>query len=669
MSSNVGSNVVMVTPDTRVEHLESLAKSSRGGPILAERYGANIVLYTAPRTFRSVLESALRTLFRRQPPPAESLAKAVTANIFMRSLPAHLKDAGRQKHLAEKIAAGKDGLTAATLRSRLDAFQHLADATPVGEANRFGSAEKFAGQKGEHTGGKTGSLRVKADGKNYQIKFDIRDQPSWLRRKLERSLNVQNVSEVLASAVMRSELQSDATPSAAATQSEPSLPPSNLFDHADSEIDFHGHTPSPEADEESAKVFFRMMKNMPIVGTDAEPEKGTSAVKKPVAEPATLMRAPNVTLLDAEGSRMNVVSEYLTGGKGNLEDYFTGTLGGTIQEGRHVKVVMGSEQPAEGTPPLSKDPKREGVIHIQGQAATDLYDHLASTLWLGDYDFNPAKFIVQEGADGVLRLGCIDLAHSFQNLTQGRGGSLNAVRDAVRNDTGSASDNSFVQAVNQKRLRGDFRKEGGGMSKIWRDYENLAPSLGLARALKRLAMRPDSHVEGLQAAKEHIMSLVEYLQGNPTPENKAKLEHLLETLAQISEHEGHSVRLMFRKPAAVVDEVIGHLTHVLSQRRKEAMFAADLCELQASTNAFYMPKPGSPTVSAEALAQLEERFAHQHGPAMLKKELVWFAESAGTPPFKGTYQQFVADRMRLASAQASAQAQPLPAPVVTAPAA
>lgn len=658
MSSNIGSNFVMVTPNTRVEHLESLAKSSGGGPILAERYGGSIVLYTAPRTFRSVLESAFRVLFRRQPPPAESLAKAVTANIFMRSLPAHLKDAGRQKHLAEKLAAGKDGLTTATLQSRLEAFQRLTDTAPVGEGNRFGSAEKFAGQKGEHTGGKTGSLRVKADGKNYQIKFDVQDAPTG-RRVMERSLNVQNVSELLASAIMRSELAADEAMRTQAMPFKPSLPQPGLFDNADSEVDFRGHRPSQE-EEESSKVFFRMLKNAPIVGVDAELEKGatqqaTAAAKRPLV-PATLMRAPNITILDAEGSRMNVVSEYLPGGKGDLENYFTGALGGTIPQGRHVKVVMGSEQPPEGTPSLSRDKDRADVIHIQGQAATDLYDHLASTMWLGDYDFNPAKFIVQQGADGVLRLGCIDLAHAFQNLTQGRGGSLNALRDAVNDDVGSESSNSFVQAVNQKRLRGQFWKEGGGVSKIFRDYENLAPSLGMAHALQRLAKRPASHAEALQGAKAHIMSFVKHLQANPTPDNKAKLTNLLETLAQISEHEGHSVRVMLRKPADVVDEVIGHLTEVLSKRRADAQFAGDLCELQASVNAHFMPQPDGPRVSQGQLAAVYQRFRDAHGEDVLKKDVVWFAESAGTPPFKGTYEQFVDDRMRLVAAQKLAAA-------------
>jgi hypothetical protein len=368
------------------------------------------------------------------------------------------------------------------------------------------------------------------------------------------------------------------------------------------------------------------------------------------------MRAPNVTLLDAEGSRIAAVSEYLPGGKGDLEAYFKEKLGGQIDK-RHVRVVMGSEHPPEGTPSLAKDRDRPGVIHIQGQAATDLFDHLASTLWLGDHDFNPAKFIVQEDPDGVLRLGCIDLAHAFQNLTEGRGATLVKAGEAHAGNLGLESDNSFVRAVNQKRLRGDPSSEGGGASKIWRDYDNLAPSLGMAHALQRLAARPDAHVQGLQLARQHVMSLVEHLQADPTPDNRKKLDNLLRTLAQISEHEGHSVRVALRKPADVVAEVIDHLTARLTQRRQEAQFAGDLCELQASVNAHLLPQPGGPRVSQGELAAVYRAFRERHGDAALKKEIVWFAESAGTPPFKGTYEQFVDDRMRLQAARSAQAAQ------------
>lgn len=664
MTQSIGPREFHVTNTVGVKELEAFLNQAGPGR-LRQRASATegeVVLYVAPKPRFSFTEQLSRLWNRRQVKHEEGSIKGALQNLFVRSLPDQLKS--RAEFLRSQVAATSNGITTESVHRHLQLFDKITSSEPVGANGRFSTIERFAGQEGIHTGGKTGSVQVKAGEQRFQMKFDIQNASTG-RNFLERGLNVQNVSEVLASAVMRSELQADeAMRAQSTTAAKPHRAEPGLFEHTDVGFEFpdrRASAPERPGGLSASDLFFAMLENAPVEGKDPAPapDAADRATRFP-PQRASLMRAPNVVLLDSATSHIGVASEYLAGGKGDLEQYFRDKLGGAIPEGRHVKVIVGSETPPDGTPSLAKDADRADVIHINGQAATDLYDHLASTLWLGDYDFNPAKFVVQDGGDGVLRLGCIDLAHAFQNLTEGRGATLVKLGEAAAGNLDRESDNSFVRATNQKRLRGNILNDGGGRSKIWRDYEGLAPSLGMAHALQRLAARPNAHEQGLDAAKEHIMGLVQHLQAHPTPDNKKKLENLLQTLAQISEHEGHSVRVLFRKPAAVVDEVIGHLKATLTQRREEAQFAGDLCELQASVIAHLMPRHGEPSVSQGQLASVYQSFRDRHGD-VLKKELVWFVESADAPPFKGTYEQFVDDRLALRAGQAAPVGQAAPA--------
>ena len=355
---------------------------------------------------------------------------------------------------------------------------------------------------------------------------------------------------------------------------------------------------------------------------------------------------PEVTLRqDSETHEPKVTSKYLAGGQGDLDDLYRAEMGkidpslslqkrdenGKLpiinEKGKKVKHARITLEENGKTGP--------GVLKLDGQAAQDVRRNIALSALMGDHDVNPGNMIAVEGG----RVGRIDFGHAFNELITGMGGTT----------TGGGGPqfekNRILDFFNREHVSG--ARLGGDPSKLWRDYEGIGPSREMTEALREVAASTEA-MDGLMQAKAQFSDLIADLQAENTPEARAEIEDLTESLARISENIGKPITST--EPNAIVTEVFKNLGGFLSEGQKQMNEVADLCSLQTRIDTFLrdpanegQPLPQEITTLYNLLAETENSSVK----AAQGEGLQWMKNSKDTPAMSGNLESYVKARQQV----------------------
>ncbi len=474
----------------------------------------------------------------------------------------------------------------------------------------YGLVQKFDIREGKSVGGATGSVRVKADGLNYQLKRHVAYATAKQKLAAEWS-NVQNYGEVIGASVARSLVG----------QSGP----------------------------------------RPRDGMAAAKPESKATARAAGSRGADPQLAPDVTLMhDADQHETAAVSLYLKDGRGDIDHHYAKHCGPLPADRKHVRLDFSA----------GSGPVPPGTLRLQGEAARDVQRHVAAAALLGDHDINTGNLIMvgppgaaPDGTAGEggaqLRVGRIDFGHAFNHLIQGVGGRLvggGGVRDG--------SGNRILDFFNRERVRGNPLDRSSGVSKLWRDYAGLVPSHAFAAMLAEMAGTEAAALDdGIAQAQAQFTDLVKDLLLDGSAAAHREIDDIVSCLQTIAGNLGAQVEST--GAVEIVQEVMGAIRAFVEDGCGQMKEVAKLCELQAliddalSMDADYAAPASGP--QREALESAFRAVAGTEGRAgAASPRITWLKTSQGQPAFTGTLDAYMARRQRELQAAATQAARDAP---------
>jgi hypothetical protein len=379
-----------------------------------------------------------------------------------------------------------------------------------------------------------------------------------------------------------------------------------------------------------------------------------SNVARAAVGKANAALVPEVSLVQSEiDHQAGLSSRYLSNGKGDLDSYYKTTVGTNARVlpngAKHVRVDLDPTHESGG-----------GVLALKGQAARDMARNLAVSALVGDHDVNPGNMMAVQGGDGELRIGRIDFGHAFNDLITGLGG-----RRCGGGGVHDESGNHVLDFFNRDTVSGNPFRKDADMAKLWRDYSGVVPSHLLADALREIGGNSD-HVAGLADAREQFDGLIANLKAENTPEARAQLDEIKQSLARLSRNVGMPMETEGREVGDVVDEAFRNLGSYLDAGKAQMLQVAQLCGLQSDIDGYVMGLSGpggrSPQESEALLQSLKADHARLRSGTAAIGARTWMKFDAETPAFTGSLDGYIAHRTGFLREHplSSAQAHPQP---------
>ncbi|WP_156346610.1 hypothetical protein [Verrucomicrobium spinosum] len=251
---------------------------------------------------------------------------------------------------------------------------------------------------------------------------------------------------------------------------------------------------------------------------------------------------------------------------------------------------------------------------------------------MGDHDVNPGNMIATQ--DG--RVGRIDFGHAFNELINGIGGRATG-GGGVRN-----KENRILDFFNREEISGNPLVRGQSKPKLWRDYTGAGPSEGMTQALRDIAGSQDS-LEGITQAKSQFTDLIAQLEAEGTPEARAQIKDLTESLARIARNIEKPITAT--EPGEIVKEVFNNIEAFVVEGQAQMREVADLSELQTKIDAFIASTRGNP--DAPIPDDIQQAYTQLTNSSVKLEDgsgLNWMKHTDGTPAFQGSLTAFIQTR-------------------------
>lgn len=273
-------------------------------------------------------------------------------------------------------------------------------------------------------------------------------------------------------------------------------------------------------------------------------------------------KVPTVDLrLNTATKDVNVTSQYLKGGTGDLKAKYESESGGKLPRGqKHPKIdLRPTDQPGQSG---------NGTLQLDPKGSQDIRRNLALSALLGDHDVNPGNMIAL--SDGGV--GRIDFGHAFNDLTQGLGRSLFGGGVEFKS-------NRILDFFNREKISGNPFNSNTQLPKLWRDYIGASPSFEMSVALLEIANSNDQ-IEGLELAKSQMTHLITDLQNDPSPEAQKVLNDIVKSLKVISSKIGE--KITSTDPLEVLNDTFSNLNDFVVDGQKQMKDVASLSDVQCN---------------------------------------------------------------------------------------
>lgn len=318
-----------------------------------------------------------------------------------------------------------------------------------------------------------------------------------------------------------------------------------------------------------------------------------------------------------------VTSKYLSGGKGDLKGLYIELAGPLPRGQKHPKIELDAPEGARSG---------GGVLRLSGQASRDVQRNIALSALMGDHDVNPGNMIATQ--DG--RVGRIDFGHAFNELINGIGGTTTG-GGGVRNKS-----NRVLDFFNREEISGNPLVRGQNKPKLWRDYTGAGPSEGMTQALRDIAGSQDA-LEGITQAKSQFTDLIAQLEAEGTPEARAQIKDLTESLARIARNIEKPITST--EPGEIVKDVFNNIEAFVVEGQAQMREVANLSELQTKIDAFISSTRDNP--DAPIPDDIQQAYTQLLNSSVKLEDgsgLNWMKHTDGTPAFQGSLTDFIQTR-------------------------
>lgn len=328
-------------------------------------------------------------------------------------------------------------------------------------------------------------------------------------------------------------------------------------------------------------------------------------------------------------SRIEIVSKYLDNAVGNLDQY-------AIRPPRHAspELIAGVTNPESkihalssisSQPDAAKDWRRLPIDPTSLFART-LARAIAVSAIVGDHDVNPGNMIVIQDKAGPRGVGRIDFGHAFNDLLH-----THAMFGGQLKDTA----NPVFDFFNRVTVAG--AQLGGAPSKFWRDYEGFVPSEVLGLALIELGSAHEELQEGIQSAKEEILTLSRNL-------NEKNLDHLIDSLNEIHHAiTGRNLKHQELKHNMII-QFFDEIERFVTNQAENAVKAGHMMQMQTKLNQAIDAFDGRSPLSL-FIEHWQKRF---EGAGLMDESdqllYPWFRENSETSPFQGDLRGYILNR-------------------------
>jgi hypothetical protein len=275
---------------------------------------------------------------------------------------------------------------------------------------------------------------------------------------------------------------------------------------------------------------------------------------------------------------------------------------------------------------------------------------LVVSICLGDYDINPGNMMAitnKRRPGDPPQIARIDFGHSFLNL----------IRTFRVFGGQSRHHNRVIDFFNRRNIGGkavkfDFSNfrfiKIGDLSKLWRDYAGMLPSVELVEALRGFAQDSGQIERGIEDAALALTQLLSKLEAEGDQQN---IQHLKKTLAAlyntISTPEISKAMLERMPPEVLISRTLDGIRRFSIQNQKNMAEVADVMDLQFKIDALL--KTEFPPYSAGAQKQIEDLYQqlvqkYSPDPLAHPQKIQWLKTTPNSRAVYGTLAEYVYTR-------------------------
>lgn len=320
-----------------------------------------------------------------------------------------------------------------------------------------------------------------------------------------------------------------------------------------------------------------------------------------------------------------ITSKWLEGGQGDLNDIYRDRAGLLPGSSRRIVVMLGSDAPSGN-----------GVLNLSGPLADDMMRLIMTRAILGDHDANVGNFVIVKTDDGTLRGAGIDYGHALNDLISGTFAGM--VGGGVKFEG-----NRILDFFNRETV--SHLLPSKQQSKLWRDFDGIAPSETMAKAMRDTAAASLDGLAGVGQGKQQFDDILEELRADEGPGAEARIRDFDKSLRLIA------VNIGMEKPTGtteqVIEQVFAGIAQFIRDGGDQMNNVADLTSFQAKVNTFVAGSEDGAQIPAD-LRQAFETMHDKPGIGSGKGDgvITWMKQSRDTPAFSGTLDAYV-QRMRL----------------------
>lgn len=336
-------------------------------------------------------------------------------------------------------------------------------------------------------------------------------------------------------------------------------------------------------------------------------------------------------VVDDETRKVGIVSKYIDKADRDLltkEDSPNFKDIQFIVEGETPKTPISDEYLRQRLDPelrdsVDQDAVNQGIkdlrakITITKEEKQAICDGIALSILVGDHDVNPGNFLKLKNRE----IARIDYGHAFNDLIS----MPSMFGGQVRN-----KENQVLDFFNRQSVNSRIGKDA--TPKLWRNFENLIPSIEMANSLLNASeLGKDKVALGVEAAKKEFNLLL------ATPGIDKK--HVLKSLVQVANNTGNPrIKVDISNEQATIDAAFAKIQEFSQRQALDMEKAAHIMKAQVELDEII--KAG---VKPESLAKW--KVEHE---AVIENNnnITWIKSSKSTPAIKGDVETYIKESLK-----------------------
>lgn len=341
-------------------------------------------------------------------------------------------------------------------------------------------------------------------------------------------------------------------------------------------------------------------------------------------------------VVDDETRKVGIVSKYIDKADRDLltkEDSPNFKDIQFIVEGETPKTPISDEYLRQRLDPelrnsVDQDAVNQGIkdlrakITITKEEKQAICDGIALSILVGDHDVNPGNFLkLKNGEIANGEIARIDYGHAFNDLIS----MPSMFGGQVRN-----KENQVLDFFNRQSVNSRIGKDA--TPKLWRNFENLIPSIEMANSLLNASeLGKDKVALGVEAAKKEFNLLL------ATPGIDKK--HVLKSLVQVANNTGNPrIKVDISNEQATIEAAFAKIQEFSQRQARDMEKAAHIMKAQVELDEII--KAG---VKPESLAKW--KVEHE---AVIENNnnITWIKSSKSTSAIKGDVETYIKESLK-----------------------